>query len=469
MKSQSLPHETIHGLKNEWWTPRLAGPVLLAAVIRFGMLAIALARTGEPAVRGTDTASYLIPGQSLLFHGAFYADGVPALLRTPAYPLFLAVTGLAGQTVAAVINVLLSLFCLVLVWRLAKASSGNDRLAMGAAWLMAVEPLTIVFSILLLSETLFMAFFLFGLERLAWFFRAHELRLLAVSGVAFAAAALVRPAAYYLPVAMAIGLLIVLARTPGLRWKAPAVLLISCLPWLAAWQIRNKLETGYSGFSSARELNLYYQNGVEITARLQHRNYFDVQQEFGYYTFVGHSGQTYLSQPYLNHHPEQAGWTQAQRIAFMGVEGSRLIRAHPGIYVRTLLSPLIAMNLEPGAGYFARMLSLGDAELTNGVATNEGAAHFGMNLIRNHPGIAASKVIFLGVLLAFYVLALRGILRGSIRNPFMALLLGTAFYFIAVCGITGGPGLDPRFRIPILPIVCIFAAAGLPRKKPVAA
>ena len=31
--------------------------------------------------------------------------------------------------------------------------------------------------------------------------------------------------------------------------------------------------------------------------------------------------------------------------------------------------------------------------------------------------------------------------------------------------VTGGPGYDPRFRIPVLPIVCIFAAAGLLRKK----
>jgi len=290
MTSQSLPPAANPGLKNEWWAPRLGGPVILAAVVRFGLLAVALARTGEPAVRGTDTSSYLIPGQNLLFHGAFYADGVPALLRTPAYPLFLAITGLGGLALASVVNVLLSIICLVLVWRLAKAVSGNDRLAIYAAWLMAIEPLTIVFSILLLSETLFMAFFLYGMERLAWFFRTQRLRLLAVAGVSFAAAALVRPAAYYLAVALAIGLLVVLIRHPGLRWKAPAVLLISCLPWLAVWQIRNKAETGYGGFSSARELNLYFTNAVEITARLEHRNYFDVHQEFGYSPFVGRSG-----------------------------------------------------------------------------------------------------------------------------------------------------------------------------------
>jgi hypothetical protein len=112
------------------------------------------------------------------------------------------------------------------------------------------------------------------------------------------------------------------------------------------------------------------------------------------------------------------------------------------------------------------MLSLEDnQQLSNGVGTNEGAAHYGASLVKNHPGVAASKAVFLLVLLAFYLLALLGIVRGSIENPYLALLLGTAFYFIGLCGVTGGPGYDPRFRIPVLPIVCIFAAAGLLRKK----
>jgi len=297
MAIESTPSSTDAGLKSLWWSPQLAGPVVLAAAVRFGLMGLGLARTGGSAVEGTDTYSYLIPGQSLLYHGAFYADGVPALMRTPAYPLFLAVTSVAGFAIASAVNILLSLFCVVLVWRLGRVVSGSDRIGMGAAWLIAIEPMTTIFSILLLSETLFMAFFLYGMERLAWFLRSSRLSAVAVAGLAFAGAAFVRPAAYYLPVALALGLLAVLMRRPGLRWKAPALLLICSLPWLIAWQVRNKVETGYGGFSSARELNLYFTNAVEITARVEHRNYFDVHQEFGYFTFYHQSGQTYLSPP----------------------------------------------------------------------------------------------------------------------------------------------------------------------------
>lgn len=465
MTIESTPSSTDPGLKNQWWSPKLAGPVLLAAAVRFGLMGLGLARTGSSAVEGTDTYSYLIPGQSLLYHGAFYADGVPALMRTPAYPLFLAVSSVAGLVMASIINILLSLFCVVLVWRLGRVVSGSDRIGIGAAWLIAIEPMTTIFSILLLSETLFMTFFLFGMERLAWFLRSSRLSAVAVAGLALAGAALVRPAAYYLPVALALGLLAVLLRRPALRWKAPAVLLLCSLPWLLAWQVRNKVETGYGGFSSARELNLYFTNAVEITARIEHRSYFEVHQEFGYYTFYHHSGQTYLSQPYLDQHPEQVNWSQAQRIAFMGVEGGKVIRAHPAMYVRTCVEPLASMLIEPGAGYFARMLHLEDTELTNGVGTDQGVAHFGLNLIKTHPMIALSKVVFMAVLLALYVFALRGLARRLIVNPHLALLLGTAFYFIGLCAVTAGPGYDPRFRVPIMPFVCIFAAAGWVRMK----
>jgi len=31
--------------------------------------------------------------------------------------------------------------------------------------------------------------------------------------------------------------------------------------------------------------------------------------------------------------------------------------------------------------------------------------------------------------------------------------------------VTAGPGYDPRFRVPVMPFICIFAAAGLIRRK----
>jgi hypothetical protein len=324
--------------QTEWWTPRLAWPVIAAAGVRLTLLAVTLARSGTSALCHADTISYLIPGRNLLLHGRFFADGMPDLLRTPGYPFFLAITSLAGLPVAAVINVMISVFMIVLVWRLGWTVFKDNRIALGAAWLAAIEPGIVSFSYALLSDTLFLALLLLSIELLASFLRVHHLRVLAAAGLWIAAATFVRPATYYLPFALTLGLIAVLARVPGLRWNAHAVMLLSVLPWLAAWQMRKRVETGYNGFSCAGETNLYPLAAANVSAHLEKRPPMDVRSEFGYGNFTGNSGQLYLFPAYLALHPEQAGWSQEERIVHMHSAAVSILRAHPWIYLRVCVT-----------------------------------------------------------------------------------------------------------------------------------
>src|SRR5579875_1496795 len=107
------PSPRISFSKSEWWTPRLAAPLAAAAVVRIGLLAASVWRSGPGVVIGADTVSYLVPGRNLLLHGRFFADGVPDLVRTPGYPLFLALITRAGIPFAVAVNVLLSLLCVL--------------------------------------------------------------------------------------------------------------------------------------------------------------------------------------------------------------------------------------------------------------------------------------------------------------------------------------------------------------------
>ena len=150
-----------------WWTPRLACPVIAAAVVRLAMLAAALFRGGVAALPLSDTISYLEPGRNLLLHGRYFADGVPDVLRTPGYSIFLAITSFAGLPAAALANVILSVFSAVLVWRLGRQAFRDERIALGAAWIFAFEPLSFTNSFVLLSDTLFLTLFLLAMERLA--------------------------------------------------------------------------------------------------------------------------------------------------------------------------------------------------------------------------------------------------------------------------------------------------------------
>jgi hypothetical protein len=61
-------------------------------------------------------------------------------------------------------------------------------------------------------------------------------------------------------------------------------------------------------------------------------------------------------------------------------------------------------------------------------------------------------------LLTLYLLAARGIFLGAAQFATLWLLLGVSLYFIAV---SGGVQAVGRYRLPIMPIVCIFAAMSL--------
>ena len=461
-----------------WWTPRLTGPVIAAALVRLALMASLIARFGTGALLQSDTFSYLEPGRNLLLHGRFMADGVPDLVRTPGYPLFLAIVSLAGMTAAALANVILSVFSVILVWRLGRTAFGDERIALGAAWIFAFEPVSFTDSVVLISETLFLALFLLSMERLAEFLRGHRLRVLAAAGLWLAAATFVRPIAYYLPFALALGLFLVLAHIPslppqrqepvagdpGLRWKAPAVLLISVLPWLAAWQMRNWVETGYKGFSSITEINLYLDEAADVIANVEHRNFFDVGQELGNIGFTDNSGQFYLFPPYLARHPEQAGWSQGQRLAFMRSEALRIIRSHFGLYLHSCLVTTYKTLFDTGAGHIDALATQGAPVHISALLKNEGVERGAVRLAKVYPCLVVEKIAFAVFLLGLYWFAALGAVRCGMHNACLWLLLGTSLYFLAVTGAaSAAPIAGGRFRLPVMPAVCILAAAGFRR------
>ena len=371
---------------------------------------------------------------------------------------------------------------MVLVWRLGRAVFGNDRVALGAAWIFAFEPISVNWSVVLLAEPLFLVLLLLSMERLAVFLLEGRLRVLAAAGFWLAAATFVRPITYYLPIALALGLFLVFERKPGLashrqrpvagnpflRWKAPAVLLICVAPWLAAWQIRNRVETGYGGFSSVTDENLYLYIAPFVTEGAEHRSYVYVRNDLvgdSNYTelWLLNSGQIYLSQQYLARHPEQSEWNQGQRLAFMHSQAIDVIRAHYGVYLGICLKAIFRTLFELGEGSFNLLLDPNRATRVLGSREGRSLAHELSALAITYPWIAAEKAAFGIVMMGLYLLAVRGVFRSDMRNARLWMVLGISLYFIAVSGF-GSTG-SARYRCPIMPVVCILAAAGIPAHK----
>lgn len=433
----------------------LLGALAGAAVVRIALGAAVLLRSGTQGLVAEDTASYLEPGRNLLWHGAFQTAGMPEIGRTPGYPLFLAATSGAGWTLAALAQVAVSVLNVWLVVRLARALGWKEPGVRSAAWLMAMEPLAVVYSVRLLAETLFCAFLLVSFERLVVFLRVRTWSALCGSGLALSLAIFVRPVGYPLPLLWAAALAIWGWRQPpvhrphrSLLWlKAPALLLASTAPLLAAWQLRNFAVSGYGGFSSIAIRNTYFYTAAVAQAQAEGRSLAAEQSAFGYPDEVA----------YLRSHPEQAAWSQAARLRYMRTEGRRILAAHWAGVVRMQLAGAGVVMFSPGAAEALEMLRLGAGPAPARVL-QEGALRAAWRILRSDPARAAGMTLLELWLLALYGLALRGAWRCGCRRSVLALLIGTAFCFFV---LSGGIQAVSRFRMPVMPLVCVLAGAGL--------
>ena len=214
---------------------------------------------------GGDTRSYVDPALSLMEQRVFAVapdqPNTPEVFRTPGYPAFLAASfTLFGNSLAVpvLLQILLSVGTLALVGSWAQAAFGGGRVATLAVWMGALDLLSLAFSQILLSETLFT----FVLAAAAWAgLRAchghRGTRWAAVSGLLLGLAALVRPIGYYLPLPFALVLGAAGAAGRGSRFvvSLSVASLIPAAVVLGAWQLRNHVAADVWAFSTveARE------------------------------------------------------------------------------------------------------------------------------------------------------------------------------------------------------------------------
>jgi hypothetical protein len=428
-------------------------PLLVAALLRLSLMIAAFALTGSAVMTQGDTASYLNPGRYLILHGAFANAGLPEIDRTPGYPLFAELTGMIfGNTLLTVTaQILVSLASLLLIRKIADQALPNRNAGPIAAWLFAVEPLSIVYTVRVMPETLFVLLLLFVIERVISFQKTGKLGTLVAAGAFLTAATYVRPVSYYLVLPLALGVALTAPKHRGLWWKAPAVLLIAVLPWLAAWQARNTVETGYRGFSSIVEKNLYFFQSAEVTAELQHISFEAEQQKLGYSE----------ESAFLSAHPEQRGRNQAQRLSYMHEQATSILRDHAGLYLRTHFTGVAIVAFTPCAAELLQMLgAYPSADTMPHRILSDGIVASIRQVFRAHPFVAMTMVLLEAFLLFLYLSAIRGCLRIKSITPPLLTLAGIATYFLL---ISGGAQAVGRYRLPVMPELCIFAAGGLTR------
>jgi 4-amino-4-deoxy-L-arabinose transferase-like glycosyltransferase len=432
----------------------------LAFLLRSLLTIVVLAINHTSAAYTPDTESYLITARKLIESGQFANSVQPEIFRTPGYSLLLIPGILLGQQelVAIFIQIMLSCFTIFLIYKIALAIWGESKIATFCALLYTVEPVSILWLTLLMPETLFTALITLFMYLLIKYFDEKSWKHLLCAAITLAASIYVRPIGYYLPFLIAAILLIGSLTTIQ---KNKILMIHACVFFLVAmgsvgiWQVRNYVKTGYSGFAAVSDYNLYCYNGVSIIAKQQKIAFEEMAKHFG------------CDNPanYLNFHPEQQEWGQSKIYRYMGKEGKKMIMSNTWdasiVHLEGTLRTLIETPAKLYLKRFTRQRNpaLSPSYQIPKVLTGQTSWKAIFSDFHLSPLLFFAD-LSLSLISAVYLLGVIAALLSSnfLKNRAMITLVSIAAYFLAVSGgVAGGY----RFRLPILPIICLLAGYGL--------
>ena len=407
--------------------PSLLVLLVLALTVRS---AIAIAMT---AGFSQDPDSYRLIANNLLDQGVFglisdEGNVIPTAYRPPLYPLLLALCSVAAgevtATTVAVLHVMLGGATVVLTLVVARRW-GLSAWSWVAALLVMLDPLLLVQSVEVMTETLATLLTVGSLMALTAFWERRNWQSAAVAGIVLGLACLCRPT--YLPWLGLVGLTL-----PWFRGLSRAGLLqtaafgLAAAITLAPWAVRNQLHGGYpvlgtthGGYALLWANNPFYYRHLREEGW---RRPWDAQQ-LG--PWIGRQRQVIASEMGWNVRAERVGDEGAYAFA------RETMRENRAMFWRATL---------------VRLVRLWDV-LPYQLQQPEPAVR---RLLRY---AAACWYV------AVYLLAAVGIWRLGwlvVQPPWLWGLL-LCFTFTAVHGLYWS---DPRMRAPLMPLVCLLAAAG---------
>jgi hypothetical protein len=360
-----------------------------------------------------DSATYLGPAKMLLSgHGFALKPGVPEMLRTPGYPLLLALFGARAVPVV----VLQHLFNVALAVAIYLFALRRGRfVAVAAAILFALDPPTVHYANKVLTETLFTALLFVAF--------VMDGRRPIVHGLLVGFLVLTRPVAivYFAVVAIVFALTRVPRRTIALFTAAALVLPL-------AWAVRNKIEGGDFTVSVIGANNLLMYRAAGVMAILDEGEFEkDLATEQRDLLEETHD---VIQQK--EHVAAAEDLSEGVRAPYYSAMARRVIAQHPVAFALLTLRGLI-VNVFESDWDSIMIVSRLDSRT-----------------------IQIALDAFVAVVFALAVAGVVVLWRGD--RPLALLLGGTVAYFLL---ISAGGEAEARFRVPVVPEIAIAAAVGL--------
>lgn len=427
---------TIVARARRWAVSDVAKLLALALVVRVGWW---LAMASDPTrFFEPDSGGYLSLATSLSSGDGFTAIGsnTPEFIRTPGYPGFLAViqwiVGDSARVLALVQAIVTALFVVPLL-RIARTFL-ERRAANIVVGLMAVHPLILYHSTMLLTEALSLLLLMIVVDRLIEHCRSSDTapRAWFVTGAWIALLAHVRPIAYFLTPVLAIALFI-LARRRKERFREPlrrlGALVIVPVLLIGGWQVRNKLEVESWRFSGIEAVNMYQYRAAGVIGFREGRDWLEVREE--------------LREEFGPPRPGESEGVYFDRMYDKGVD-------------------ILLDDLPATAAITVR--GLADTALGDSRDPDRFLSYFDLSSQRL---ITWSMWLVMTVL---WLLAAWGVVVARRRRSGAAALIAVVVLVYMVV-LSAGPEAYSRFRTPVEPLLWVLAAVGVaglrePRKYP---
>ncbi len=168
---------------------------------------------------------------------------------------------------------------------------------------------------------------------------------------------------------------------------------------------------------------------------------------------------------YFQLHPEQRSWNQAKLLRYYRSEAIKTILREPVCFLTLYLKSQVKFLLAPGAGELLGLFGATRSFRSPEFASDPDALMAGKGIVGRQLVYAKHWPIFFwtGAVLGSWLFAylLLSTIAMSSKKFFTlpgVVVLGIAAYFMLVHFDTGSPY---RFRLPIMPIICLFAGYGL--------
>lgn len=400
-----------------------------------------------------DSYSYINAANALYYNGTFTRNGYPELLRTPGYPLLL-LLGIWFDNVVLttlILQIFISTISVYLVYKISFIIFEKREISVICALYAMIDPLSITYNSLLLTETLYTFLLLLFIMLFFIYLKNNELIFLILSAIMIAFATYVRPVSYFLPIIICIYLIITGLYSNGVTSLYRAILFfVISFGIIFLWQIRNIEVANYNGFAAVSDYNLYFYQAAATLAKKEGITLKEQRKEMGKDNI----------DKILKGKGEDRG-NQADIYRKLRKEGIKIIRNNPILYFKIHLKSLVNVLASHGALDFLGLYnvspntkSLGDVYREKGLLIFSSLWIF---FVEEKPIIILFTIIFELYIILILFMAIMALLDKNIY--FNKLVIFNIIIFVYFLLISGGIAMC-RFRHPIMPILIVFAGYG---------